>query len=130
MSTACGKFGLFSGGSNTILLSRNCRGRLKGDTKINLFTVGNPTLDSAGKIRACADTAAALLEDVIVFRTAHARRGKSRTNFEAFGGGQTQHRFGEISFEFIENGFAQTRRNISRNDLNQPTQRIAAGTRL
>src|SRR2546423_14543645 len=121
MSTACGKFGLFSGGSNTILLSRNCRGRLKGDTKINLFTVGNPALDSARKIRACADTAAALLEDVIVFRTAHARRGKPGTNFEAFGGGQAQHRFGEISFEFVENGFPQPSRNIPCNALNHAT---------
>src|SRR5438477_5775662 len=130
MSTACGKFGLFTGGSDTILLSRNCRGRLKSDTKINLFTVGNPPLDSAGKIRACANTAAALLEGVIVFRTAHARRGEPGTNFEAFGGGEAQHRFGEISFEFVENGFAQPRRNISRNTLNHATKRIAVSTRL
>ena len=106
MSAACGKFGLFAGGSNTVLLSRNCRGRLKGDTEINFLAVGNSPLDSAGKIRACADAAAALLEGVIVFRAAHARREKPGTNFESFGGGQTQHRFGKISFEFVENGFA------------------------
>src|SRR5437016_14335861 len=102
MSAAGGKFGLFAEGSHTLLLSRNCRGRLKGDTEINFLAVGNSPLDSAGKIRACADTAAALLEGVIMFRTAHARRGKSGTDFEAFGGGQTQHRFSEISFEFVE----------------------------
>src|SRR5437870_11468172 len=130
MPTACGELGFLAGGSNTLLLARN-RGRwLKSDAEINLLTVGNPPLDSARKIRACADTAAALLEGVIVFRTTHARRGKSGTNFEAFGGGQTQHRFGEIGFEFVENGFAQPGGNISREAFNHAAKRIACGPRL
>src|SRR5438132_11933128 len=112
MPTACGELGFLAGGSNTLLLARN-RGRwLKSDAEINLFTIGNPPLHSARKIRACADTAAALLEGVIVFRTAHARRREPGTNFEAFSGGETQHRLGEISFEFVENGFAQPGGNI------------------
>src|SRR5438874_10942767 len=98
MSAAGGKFGLFAGGSHTLLLSRNCRGRLKGDTEINFLAVGNSPLDSARKIRACADAAAALLEGVIVFRAAHARIGKSGTDFVAFCGVQTKHRIGENSF--------------------------------
>src|SRR6266699_2077316 len=112
------------------LTLRDRRRRLKGDAKINILTVGDPPLDSAGEICARADMTTALLEGVIMFRPAHARRGKSRTDFETFGGGQTQHRFGEIGFEFVENGFAQPGWNISRNAFNHATQRIARGPRL
>src|SRR5205823_11824931 len=108
MSAAGGKFGLFAGGSHTVLLSRNCRGRLKGDAEINFLAVGNSHLDSARKIRACADAAAALLEGVIVLRAEHAGRQKPGTNFEAFGGGKIQHSFGMIRYEFVDIGYTQS----------------------
>ena len=51
----------------------------------------------------------------------HARPRESGTDFETFGGRQAQHGLGEISFELVENGFAQSGWNATDHALNDPT---------
>src|SRR6266576_3672790 len=116
--------GLTAGGDCS-LLSRDCGSRLERDAKINLFAIGNPTLNPAGEICRRADAILAFFKRIIVFGTPHPRGGKSRADFESFGCWQAQHSPCEISFQFIENWLAQPDRNVSRHAFNRSTEGIA-----
>ena len=116
--------GLTAGG-NRPLLSRDCSSRFERNTEINLFAIGDSTLNPAGEICFRDDAILAFFERIVVFRTPHPRRGKSGADFESFGCWQAQHSFCEISFQFIENGRAQTDGNVSCHAFDRSAEGIA-----
>src|SRR6266404_5548492 len=124
MSAPCAQCRGLTAGGDRPLPSRDCGSRLERNPEINLFAIGNSALNPAGEIRRRADAILAFFKSIVVFGPPHPDRSKSRADFESFGCWQTQHPFGEISFQFIENWLAQTNGNVSRHAFNRSTEGI------
>ena len=100
---------------------RDRRGRLKGDPKVNLFAIADPTLHTARIVGCCANFPAAHFKWIIVLGTAHARGPKPGTDLESFGCRQTHHRLRQVRLELIKNRFAEPGWNPANNTFNHAT---------
>ncbi len=64
-------------------------------------------------------------ETVVVFAAAHRDAAEADAVFDTEYRGQTEERFGEIGFNLIEDRFAQSRRDIGRDDFRRAADGIA-----
>lgn len=101
------------------------RDRLKSDPKINIHPIGDAALDAAAMI--CFRNNAAILhiKRIVVFRAAHRRARKATAELKPFHGIDREHRFAEISVQFIENRLAEADGAAFYLAKNQPANRIA-----
>ena len=90
---------------------RSCR--LKRDAKINLLAITDSALHAAGIVGCRANFPVAHFKRIVVLRTPHPRRRKTRTYLESFGCRYAQHRFSQIRIELVENRFTESRRNAA-----------------
>ncbi|MFM1941774.1 MAG: hypothetical protein RI897_756 [Verrucomicrobiota bacterium] len=86
---------------------------LERDAEVDGFAIGDAALDSAGAVGGGADSAALIAEGVIVFEAGEFDAIEAGADFEAAGGGQAEHGFGEVGFESVENGFTPARGDIT-----------------
>jgi hypothetical protein len=113
VSPARGELGWFMRRGHGFLFVRDGRGGLKCDPEINFFAVADAALHSAGEIRRCPDFAFAHFKRIVVLGTLHVRGGETGADLETFRRGQTQHRFGQIGFQFVKHRFSQSGRHAA-----------------
>lgn len=84
------------------------RGGLEGDAEVDGGTVGDTTLDAAGVVGLGSE---ALIggddEGVVVNGARHLAAAEARADLEALGGGDAQHRVGQLRLQLVEAGLAQ-----------------------
>lgn len=95
-------------GSGVLGLADSRRG-LEGDAEVDRGTVGDTTLDTTGVV-GLGGEALVIRDDegVVVDGAGHLAAAEARANLEALGGGDAQHRVGQLSLQLIEARLAQT----------------------
>ena len=106
------EFGVCSRGRDGLLGAKDRGGGFEGDPEKNRFAVADSALNAAASVGRSANAARFHKKGVVVFAPSETRPRESAADFKAFGCGQTHHGFGEIGFEFIENGFTESWRNV------------------
>jgi len=85
-------------------------------------------LDAAGVVGLGADFFSVHEEVVVMFGTFEGGSGEARADFEALGGGDGEHRFGEVGFEAVEDGFAKSWRAAADDAFDGAADGVAFGT--
>src|SRR5262249_10625649 len=119
------KPGLLARTSHRFLFVADGSGRLKSDAKINLLPITDAALHAAGIVGCRANFPAAHFKWVVMLRTPHPRRRKTRTDLEAFSCRNAQHRFSQICIELIEDRASESGRDSADHAFNDATNRIA-----
>ena len=127
MAALAGEFGVLAAGGDGLLGGHDGGGGFERDAENDRLAIGNAALNAAGAVAGGADLAVDHAERVVVFAAGEKGPGKPRADLKALGGGNRQHRFGEIGFEFVENRFAEAGRAVADHALDHAADRIASG---
>lgn len=68
-----------------------------------------------------------VLEGIVVFGAFHSGAGKSAADFKAFGCGDGEHGFGEVGFEAVKDGLAESDGRIFDSAEDDAAEGIAVG---
>lgn len=117
-------------GADGILFAHDGGGGFKGGAEEERFTIGDAALDTAGAVRAGTDVALTIFEGVVVLAAAEACTGEAATDFEAFGGRDGEHGFGEVGLEAVEDRFAESGGHGMYDSADNATDAIAFGADL
>ena len=109
MPTFCFKGRRLTARINRLLCLADRRRRLEGHANHDRFAVADAPLNPAGIVGGGVQAPIGGGEEGIVVLTALEQGpGKARANLKALGGGQRHHRLGQIRFELVEDGHAQS----------------------
>src|SRR6266550_4003692 len=125
MPSAGSKLSLLVRSGDGFLLERNRCRRLKRNAKVNVFAIANATLHASGVVRGCPNSSSAGFECIVVLRTPHLRRRKSRADLKTFCRWYAQHRFRQVCFELVEHGLAKSGWDAPRHTLDYTADGIA-----
>ena len=128
MAAAAFEFGIFTRRGHRFLLAHDRRGGLEGDAENDIFTIGNPTLDTAGAVGGGADLAIDDAESVVVIAAGEQRPREARADLETLGRRDGEHGLGEVRFKLVEDRLTQTRRAIPNHALDDAADRIPIRT--
>ena len=109
VTSAPDKFGFVAVDVHGVLRLEDGGGGLEGNAKIEFLSVAYSTLDAAGSIRLGAYVTVAVLEGVVVFGSLEQGARESAADLEPLGCGKREHGFGQIGFETVEDGDAESR---------------------
>lgn len=99
--------GVFEVSVDRILFVHDGGGGLECNAEFDGHAVADTALDAAAVVGGGVGGGLVVAsEGVVVFGSFEEGACVSGADFEAFGSGEREHRFGEVGFEFIENGFA------------------------
>lgn len=94
--------------SGGVLGLTNRRRGLEGDAEVDGGAVGDAALDTAGVVGLGDETSiGGGDEGVVVDGTGHLAAAEARANLEALGGGDAQHRVGQLRLQLVEARLAQ-----------------------
>ena len=102
------EFNVFEVSGDGLLRMENGGGWFEGDAEEDVLPVGDAALDASGAIGGGTDSSLAHPEGVVVGFAGEEGAFEAGPDFETFCCGEAEHPFGEVGFEFIENGFAET----------------------
>ena len=128
VATTAFEFGIFAARSDGLLLTHDGGGGFEGNAENDALAIGNPTLDAAGAVAGGADFIIDHLKRIVVLAAGEQGASEAGANLKAFGRGDREHCFGEVSFEFVENGLAEAGRAIPDHALDHAADRVAVGT--
>lgn len=108
-----------------LLLGNGGRG-LEGNVEVNVLSVGDSALDSAGKVGSGSEPARShvLVEHVVVLGARHGGAGKARTKLETLGGGDGHHGMGQGGLELVETGLSEANGAVSNHAGDNTANRV------
>ena len=127
MSSAGFELDVFEVGGDGLLGMEDGGGGFECDAEEDVLSVGDAALDAAGPVGGGPDFSVAHSEGVVVGFSREEGAFKAGTDFKSFCRGKAEHSFGEIGFEFIEDGFAETCGSSADDALNDTADGIALG---
>ena len=130
VAAAGGEGGFFAGVVDGVLFDEDGGGGFEGNAEDDGFAIADAALDAATAVGAGADFAVLDEELVVVVAPGHEGAFEAGADFEAFGGGETHHGFGEIGFEFVEDGFAEAGGDAADDALDDAADGVAFGAHL
>ncbi len=125
MAPPRGQGRFLAGRCHCFLVARNGRSGLERDAEKDVLAVGDPALHAAGIVCGGPDPVIPNLERIVMLRAFHPRRAKAGPDLKTFRGRQTEHRLGEIGFQFVEDRLPETGRDAANDALDHAANRIA-----
>ncbi len=108
-----------------VLFQHQGRSGFERKPQINVFSVGNPPLNTTGAVSAGAYTFPLHTKGIIVLTAAELGSTESASHLKPLTCGNTEHSMPKSSLQFIKNGIPQTDRAIADGTGNHSAQRIA-----
>ena len=119
------EFGILTIDGDGFLTAHDGGGGLEGDPENDGFPIGNATLHAAGTVGRGANPAIDHAEGVVVLAAGEQRAREARADLEALGGGNREHRLGEVGFELVEDRLAEAGRAVADDTFDHPAHRVS-----
>ena len=87
--------------------------RLKRDAKEEFLAAADPPQNAAGAVGFGVDPAVGHGEGIVVLGTPQEAAAEAAANLEALGGGEGEHRLGQIGLQAVEDRLAQPDREVA-----------------